>query len=356
MKKRLYLYFVPLLVLLAACQGGFPWEVGATTASPSEEGIRQMVDEAVAQLPMPEPGLTEEQIRVILQEELSAVQPVATEQASEAAIAPIPGVDDGTSCVTKLWTYPANDQGILYEFEIQSENPQMDDFYTPGNSTILVLERTIEPNERSDYAMGWGSAWVIYDDRPGCENFDIVGNAVTHAESRLDQGHAGLVVDFRDGETALVVAMLPDLPRAEAERLWDMYTSARHDGEDAVPEDLTYAEEMIFLEWPEGAELPEAVGACPATRGRDFGAGGQVLGPYDHFVVLQPWGNGVPDGQVNYILPTGQTVTFPASVGGGAIWEYPETCGLAQVILDLRGNLPIYHLEDGAWVAGPPSE
>jgi hypothetical protein len=63
----------------------------------------------------------------------------------------------------------------------------------------------------------------------------------------------------------------------------------------------------------------------------------------------------VPEGQVNFILPEGDTVTFDAGVSGGAIWEYPG-CSFKNVIADVNGNsgFSIYHLEEGDLIEGPP--
>jgi hypothetical protein len=234
----------------------------------TEEDLASLLDERLSQIQMPEPqqGLTAEEVRQIIREEME--DEISPEPDDQPMLEPIPGDQDGVGCEDKLYTYPANDAGILYDFEIQSEVVQMNDFYTPGNPTILVLERAIQPNERSDYAFGWGSAWGIYTDRAGCENFDMIENAVSYAESRLDQGHAGIIVDFRDGKP-LVIAMLKDLSEDEASRLWNMYISSRHDGADEVyPSDLLYADDMIYLQWPEGASLPERTRGKPTAMGK----------------------------------------------------------------------------------------
>jgi hypothetical protein len=318
-------------------------------------GVGQLVvnfldkDELAAQAPVPTP-------------EMAAPTPVPAQPTAipTPVLQPIPGERDPNACINKLYTYPANTEGILYDFEVQSGVVQMNDFYTPGNPTIIVLERSILPQERSAYALGWGSAWGLFSDRVGCEDFDMVTDAIRYAEARLDQGHAGLVIDMRDG-TPTVVAMLEGMSQEYTEILWQMYRAARRDG--SLP-DLSLAAAMTFLTPP--PEAMSAAAGCHAERLPDFGPN-QLIGPYDHWVNLQPWWGDAtksPDtdyGQVNYLLPPGETVQWDLKVTdikGGAVWAYESpACTYDAVVADLVwSGLPVYHTENGVWVEGPPPQ
>ena len=306
-------------------------------------------DEVAALAPVPTP-------------EMAAPTPVAAQPTAmpTPVLQPIPGERDPNACINKLYTYPANTEAILYDFEVQSGVVQMNDFYTPGNPTIIVLERAILPAERSAYALGWGSAWGLFSDRLGCEDFDMVADAIRYAEARLDQGHAGLVIDLRDG-TPTLVAMLEGMSQEYAGTLWDIYRGARRDG--SLP-DLTFATVMTFLTPP--LESMSAAAGCHAERLPDFGPN-QLIGPYDHWVNLQPWWGDAtkspdPDsGQVNYLLPPGETVQWDLKVTdikGGAVWDYESpSCTYDAVVTDLQwSGLPVYHTENSVWVEGPPPQ
>ena len=287
---------------------------------------------------------------------------------TEVVLAPVPGGDeqDGLGCDDKLYTYPANTGQILYDFEVQSQIVQMNDFWTPGNPTLIVLETAISPQERSAYALGWGSAWGIFQDRPGCKDFDPVVNAVGHAETRLDQGHAGLVVDFRDGATALVVAKLESLPEAEAERLWDMYRAAGHDSERTLPQDVTYAEDMTFLT-PPSAEALAAAGVCRPKEDVAIGTstvnGKQVvvMGPWTDWTNIQIWfgkaeNSPDPGNHMNFLVPPNWTYVFDVvltDLKGGGRWNYAG-CTYEGAVTDLQwSGLPTWYIDvNGDWAEG----
>jgi len=354
--KRIWSIIPVLAVVLTACQGAFPWE--------SQEGNDAR---GAVTAPTTAPTSGPDLMATIQALQQSAAQPMAPTQ---GVIQPIPGDLDGQGCDDKLYTYPANTANTLYDFEVQSEVVQMNDFYTPGNPTIIVLERAIAPQERSAYALGWGSAWGIFTDRPGCENFDIVANAVSYAESRLDQGHAGLVVDFRDGETALVVAKLETLSEAEAQRLWDMYREAGHDSGRTLPQDATNASDMIFLT-PPSPEALAAAGVCRAQADRAVGTStvnGRevvVMGPWTDWTNIQIWfGNASnspdPGNHMNFLVPPNWTYVFDVrqtDLKGGGRWNYAG-CTYEQLVTDLEwSGLPTWHIdENGDWAQGPIPE
>ncbi|MCH7951905.1 hypothetical protein IH980_04170 [Patescibacteria group bacterium] len=250
----------------------------------------------------------------------------------------IPGPpDDGKSCQNKLWTYSQTSDQRMWWFEVQSEVVQMNDFYQYGSQTIIVLERAIAPEERSAYALGLGSAFAIFTDREGCADFDIIANARSHAESRLDQGHSGVIFD-NTGDEPVLLANLNNLPQARVDALWAMYVNARQAIETGAA---------------------GALSVCKAVRGKDFTTDGTV-GTFEFIVNLQPWWGDSNQGpgknaQVNYILLPGRTVSFFGDKGG-AIWEYPG-CTFNQVVTDLQwSGLPVYHMEDGIWIQGPPPD
>lgn len=134
-------------------------------------------------------------------QEIELAESAALVQPAALALEPgLPGQsDDGRTCTSVLYTYPARTDLVLYEFEVQSEVPQANDWYTPGNQTIIVIEQAILPEERSAYAPGYGSAFGYYLDREGCEDFNILDDMTTYAYSRLDQGASGVIVDVSTG-------------------------------------------------------------------------------------------------------------------------------------------------------------
>ena len=354
-----------LVVQCAACMA--TWYAWTTLSGPSA-AVGTEVPDALAAVGTPTPDL--QATITALQEQLESGQQANPEvtPTPEVELEPIPGDRDGEGCEDKLYTYPANTAMVLYEFEVQSEVVQMNDFYLPGSKTIIVLEQAIASEERSAYAMGWGSAWGIYQDRPGCQNFDPVANAIKYAESRLDQGHAGLVVDLRDG-TPTVVTMLENMSQERAQELWDMYRGAREDGE--IP-NVVFAEDVVLLKGL-SAEDMSLLGVCVAEPGKAFGPSVEdrnklVIGPFEYWVNAQVWWGKserspawetYEAGMVNFLVPPGWVFVFDieaTDVKGAGRYDY-GTCSYEQMVADLVwSGIPTYHLDDSVWVEGPISE
>jgi hypothetical protein len=271
----------------------------------------------------------------------------------------MPGQDDGKQCQGKLYTYPENDQGLMFRFEIQSEVVQLNDFYQYGTPTIIVLERAITPAESSRYALGLGSAWSYYTGRTGCEwltqqktkadlgskvdvsrvltnSFDAMTmDALIYANSRLDQGHSGVVVDNRSGEMK-VIANLNGLDQTVVNALVAMYTDAQK-------------------------QLDGNISSCGAAqRDRDFGVNETIKNDSDGFIVANPWispSESGPDGNGQWTVIIPPHSELAGKWNGGPKWVYPIGCLWYHVLLDVaRSTFPVYHWDVTQWVKGPQPE
>lgn len=328
---------------------------------PGAKAEAQAFEEQVYPTPIPQEA---PQVEVLPEVDMGEVEvPEELTEEEEREFFPMedgtPGYIGDTACHGKLWTFQprTDDQGNpimeMYLIEVQSGSGRGEvnhmDWWQFGHLSISVIERTLEPEESSDYVVGLGSLFVFLPDREGCdwllevedELDGIAREVIDYADSRMDQGHSGLTFDNRNGEMVLI-ANSGNLPESEVERLRQMYLDAH---------------------WSIGQPtdaISVCTGAHPHNLEDDF-KGGEEIGPFSSIVVLQPWWGDpnkspVPEtGQVSFILFPGETVTFGGDIKGGPVWRYPG-CSFEEVIFDVEtwGSIPLWHLDDqGVWVEGP---
>jgi len=274
-----------------------------------------------------------------------------------------PGLIDDTSCHGKLWTFylKTDSEGNIlkeemYLIEVQSGSGRGEanhmDWWQIGTLSTSVIEKTLRPEESSEYVVGLGSLFVFLPDRDDCgwllemeDGLDgIAREIILYASSRMDQGHSGLTFDNRNGEMVLI-SNAGNLPQSEVDRYRQLYLDAH---------------------WSIGTATNAVTvcsGALPHNLDDDF-KGGEQIGPFDSVVVLQPWWGDpakspVPDlGQVSFILFPGETVVFGGDIKGGPVWRYPN-CSFEEVVFDVEtwGSIPLWNLNDqGNWVEGPRTE
>lgn len=349
MRRFLVLFVLVATALATGCTATRPAPRPAAVPTPAvvEIPVTVEVEKVVEKEVEVEKVITVEVTRVVtvpVEVEVvvtATLEPADTPPAAIAATEPItggiPGPADTTACVNKLWTYPENSERREYYFEVQSSVLQHTELYRYGTQTVSVLEVSITPQERSDYAIGLGSAFAYYLERPGCEKLDPMADMASYARARLDQGHSGLVFDNREGEMELIVN-LRDLSDAEIEGLLQMYLTARAQAGSPVSVSVALA--------PMGAPItttavttdtttttvPVATACGAAQRGKDF-ATAQV-GPFDDVVVATPWGGTLSE-QIAVVLEVGQSKDFGQE--GGALWVY-SGCTPEQATQDAVDN------------------
>jgi len=155
-----------------------------------------------------------------------------------------PGLIDDTSCHGKLWTFylKTDSEGNIlkeemYLIEVQSGSGRGEanhmDWWQIGTLSTSVIEKTLRPEESSEYVVGLGSLFVFLPDRDDCgwllemeDGLDgIAREIILYASSRMDQGHSGLTFDNRNGEMVLI-SNAGNLPQSEVDRYRQLYLDA----------------------------------------------------------------------------------------------------------------------------------
>lgn len=90
-----------------------------------------------------------------------------------------------------------------HRIEVAGHGTRHDDFYPlVGVKSVSYIVGEILPNEISPIWWGYGSQWS--GDSLECADFDWFADTFVYADSRVDSGHSGLVVDLRNGEFEVV--------------------------------------------------------------------------------------------------------------------------------------------------------